>query len=287
MLIRRSPPKACRYLHDVSKLRSVRMALVHRAVASDPLATPPERPAEVYSDEELERWAMRRLSVDKGWLSIRNTPVRSRRIDLSSEDTEPGVAILIEGGRWLLTTFRGGIVKSTDLDHPASPSTILISSQEEYSTHPTPLITTAICQDHSTLTFYLALLHWGFDGYVLPIYQSYFHANLKMLARRSRDVLVQSRQLCVWRVALAADGSKLLAQHLNSFSMDELGYTKAVSFTTELFARTTINPATLEVYVEVFDWRLSSSDTHYKATFQLPYMGPGSFVCVVADLDDL
>lgn len=132
------------------------MSLVDRAIASDPYSTPLERPIESYPIEELERWAMQRLSVDKGWLLDDMEPTRSRKVKLPGQIE---ASCLLEGGRWLLTVLKGGKVMATDLNHPDVPQHLLIEPQEELDIWATTNLLFSIDRHATTLTFDLALLH--------------------------------------------------------------------------------------------------------------------------------
>lgn len=151
--------ETCKLLHDVSKLWSVRLSLVERAIASDPHSTPLERPSNCYSGKELERWAMQRLSVEKGWLLDKTDPIRTRTVKFLTKEVE--MTCLIEGGRWLLTVLKGGIVMAADLDHPDVPQHLLIEPREELDTRSISNMLSSIVKHEATMTFDLALLHRG------------------------------------------------------------------------------------------------------------------------------
>lgn len=149
--------ETCKLLHEISKLWSVRLNLVERAIASDPHSTPLDRQIKCYSGEELERWAMQRLSVEKGWLLDKGDPIRTRTVEFTTDDVE--ATCLIEGGRWLLTVLKGGKVMATDLDHPDCPQQLLFEPREELDIWPTVDMVFSMVKHEATMTFDLALLH--------------------------------------------------------------------------------------------------------------------------------
>ena len=151
--------QTCKLLNDVSKLRSVRIGLVERAIQSNPRATPLERPIQCYSAAELEEWAMRRLSVDKQWRSDSCEPVRTRQLKFSPSGIR--VTCLVEGGRWLMAVFEDGTVRAADLDHSDMPEQLVISPRDELDTWPINGLLSDNVQVAGNLTFNLAVLHSG------------------------------------------------------------------------------------------------------------------------------
>lgn len=156
--------KACKILQDVTKLRSVREGLVHQAIACDPYSTPPERPIMCYSSDELECWAMRRLSVHKGWLSRNPEPARTRLLPF--ERAVEG-RLFVKGGRWLLSACKGGEIAATDLDDNDTPRHIFITPQEdfEWSTH--MMFHSNYSPNSKPLEFDLAILQRSFRTFSL------------------------------------------------------------------------------------------------------------------------
>lgn len=133
----------------------MQVSLVERAIASDPYSTPPDRPISCFSPEELEQWAMRRLSLKKGWLldhTEGQTRDRTVRFSPSAE-----VTCLIPGGRWLVSALEGGKVVATDLDRPEAPHQVLLEPHDKFDTWPATDLLFDIDRQESTLTFNLAL----------------------------------------------------------------------------------------------------------------------------------
>ena len=133
-----------------------------RAIDSNPRATPLERPIESYSDDKLERWAMRRLSVDEFWKSDCRSTVRTRSFNLPHWYLGVG---LIDGGRWMLIMHEGGDIRAVDLDHPNMPCRNLISLEAEIKTWPIVSFLTDTCPDGLTLTFSVAVLRRAHSQY--------------------------------------------------------------------------------------------------------------------------
>lgn len=151
-------PQTCKLWHDVSKLRSVSVGLVERAIQSNPRAIPLERPIQCYPAEELEEWAMRRLSVDSQWRSDqRLEPVCKRELKFPSIGIR--TACLVEGGRWLMAVFENGTVRAADLDHPDMPQQVVISPRDEFDIWPINGLFSDNVQAAGNLTFNLAVLH--------------------------------------------------------------------------------------------------------------------------------
>lgn len=99
---------------------------------------------------------MRRLSVDKGWLSEDLEPARSRTLPF-----QYGVECraLVLGGRWLLNALKGGDIIVTDLDQDGSPQHTLISPQDDFERGSFQRMFHSNYNHEKSLEFNLALLH--------------------------------------------------------------------------------------------------------------------------------
>lgn len=111
-----------------------------------------------YSADELEHWAMRRLTVDEQWRSDqRLEPACKREFTFSVRGMKH--TCLIEGGRWLMALFKGGIVRAVDLDHPNMPEQIVISPHDEFDAWPVAAILSDNVQTGGNLKFNVAMLY--------------------------------------------------------------------------------------------------------------------------------
>lgn len=77
----------------------------------------------------------------------------------------------------------------------------------------------------------------------------------------------------MWQVSLGDDGRSLDASMGNAFWTNEKTMTHSLDLSGDLFARLTDDNVNRYMFLEVFDWRLSTSDLHFKAVFrlQIPY----------------
>ncbi|KAF7974923.1 hypothetical protein HWV62_10957 [Athelia sp. TMB] len=249
----------CKILQDVTKLRSVRLSLVHQALSCDPYSTLPGRPIESYSSDELESWAIQRLSADKDWCAS-DDPAPSRTKMVIYEYQIQAMALL-PGGRWLLTALKGGHVVAADLDHPDAPQHNLISPQEE--------------SERRTI---LGMLHCNYPR------ERPSSFTLALLHGLREDVAEEfpCRQMRVWQVTLTKDGTHLSASPINSFwtngTYESLALHKEV-ISGDLYARAASYWSPDETLVDVFDWRRSSCDLHHKAMLRLPSPRPAD-LCI-------
>ncbi|KZP21909.1 hypothetical protein FIBSPDRAFT_860048 [Athelia psychrophila] len=235
----------CKLLCDVSKLRSVRVSLVDRAIASDPYGTPLERPIGRYSGEDVEQ----------GWVSSRRDDICARKVLLGATWTKPlDATCLITGGRWLLGVIRGGIITAMDLDDPNASHQVLVEPQDEFDMSPALSLCFSIIDGATTLTFDLAIMHYR--PYAL---EDYPHS-----------------RLCVWRVVLSDDGTNLIAHHVKSIWTKHVVAIKerSFSFSGNRFARRLTIPNIDVSSLEVFDWRQSTSYLHHTVTFRLQPPAP-------------
>ena len=99
---------------------------------------------------------MRRLSVDKGWLSENLEPARSRT--LAPERTVE-FRVFVHGGRWLLSALTGGEIVVTDLDDNDAPLHTLISPREDFEQGSFQKMFHSNYSQERSLEFDLALLH--------------------------------------------------------------------------------------------------------------------------------
>lgn len=77
----------------------------------------------------------------------------------------------------------------------------------------------------------------------------------------------------MWEIGLGDDGQALVASLSNIFWTNEKTMTHSLDFSGDLFARLTDDNLNKFMFVEIFNWRLSTSDLHVKAVFrlQIPY----------------
>lgn len=254
------------------------MSLVDRAAASDPYGTRLERPIERYSGDELERWALRRLSVQRGWISDQRDTIYPREICFKTSMTKPiSVRCLITGGRWLLAVLHGGIVMAADLENPNASQQTLIQPQDEFDKSVTLALLFSTVDGEPTLTFDLVLLHGAPFGELHRLYNASYI--LKATFVGPRDC---AERLSVWRIVLSDDGTNLSACQINSFWTKNFPNfaPQSFAFSGNYFARVIIDDTPRVSSLEIIDWRLSTSDLHLKATFCLQLQWPvRSFIC--------
>ncbi|KAF7972721.1 hypothetical protein HWV62_17180 [Athelia sp. TMB] len=234
--------KTCKALHHISKTRGVRVQLVKRAQAYDPYHTPLDRAIERYTADELEDWAMRRLTqFDKWPPNCSQMPSRQRSFYPNRRAQH---SILLPGGRWLVSTLSFGGLVVTDLDAPEASHQSIWEPQEDDDKWPAMSLVYHIDEEAPELTFDLALDRCD------P-------------ASDLNDVKVY-----FWRVSLSEDGTKFTARMVNSFWTNGEYLTVDASLTKKYFAR--INGGSRGHHcVELFHWRETTSDMYYKSSLHV------------------
>ncbi|KZP19558.1 hypothetical protein FIBSPDRAFT_955434 [Athelia psychrophila] len=233
----------CKTLHDISKVRDVRVHLAKRAQACDPYHTHMDRAIEHYTADELEDWAMRRLTLVDQWPPT--CPQESFR--QRSTYLAPGVelTVLLPGGRWLVSSLKEGGLVVTDLDSPEMRHQNIWELQENVNEWSASSLVYCVDEEATNLTFDLAL-----DRSV-----------------PASDANFRRVKLYFWRVSLSEDGINFTAQLLNSFwvnGSDSAGVTP----TADYFAQISIGGRGSQG-VEIFQWRMAASDAYYTSSFRI------------------
>ncbi|KZP21359.1 hypothetical protein FIBSPDRAFT_931761 [Athelia psychrophila] len=246
----------CKTLHDISKIRSVRVHLIKRAQACDPHHTPMDRAIEHYTGDELEDWAMRRLALVDQWpptCAQQSFKQRSAFLTYGAEQT-----ILLPGGRWLVSSLEEGGLVVTDLDSPEMRHQSIWEPKEDVDMWPAFGMVYCVDKAATTLTFDLAVHRSDSD------------------VSSGHGIRVK---LYFWRVHLSEDGMNFTAQLLNSFWTSAEYPAASVTLTKEYFARIGGGRGGFQC-VEIFHWRKITSDTYSKASLYVVSPSQPLWSCV-------
>ncbi|KAF7986087.1 hypothetical protein HWV62_41497 [Athelia sp. TMB] len=245
----------CKTFHQLSKSRNIRVQLVKRAQACDPHHTPLDRAIERYTADKLEDWAMRRLTqTENGLPNFKRESVGQRNfyLDLGVEHS-----VLLPGGRWLVSSLKLGGLVVTDLDSSEVHHQTIWESREDVDEWPAISLVYSVDEEATNLTFDLALDRWD----------------------PSSEISDRLVKLYFWRVSLSEDGTTFIAQFLNSFWTSGQYLGVSTTLKEDYFARIARSRRGHHC-VEIFHWRKSTSDMHYKSSFRAKSASASLWTCV-------
>ncbi|KAF7972715.1 hypothetical protein HWV62_17168 [Athelia sp. TMB] len=237
----------CKALHHISKTRGVRVQLVKRAQACDPYHTPLDRAIERYTADELEDWAMRRLTQFEKWPP--NCSQMSPRQRSFYPNRKAEHSILLPGGRWLVSTLAFGGLVVTDLDAPEPSHQSIWEPREDDDKWPAMSLVYHIDEEAPELTFNL------------------------VLDRCDPASDLDDVKVYFWRVSLSEDGTKFTAQMVNSFWTSGEYLWVDAALTNEYFVHISGGGGGHHC-VELFHWRETTSDTYYKSSLRVKSTSP-------------
>ncbi|KAG6834946.1 hypothetical protein H0H93_006184 [Arthromyces matolae] len=231
--------QTCKYLCKLTKSRTVWLNYYRAYLAEQSFRVGVESPLASYSSSELEAWVLKRKSVDLNWETTTHA-LHERRFAL--EDRRNNY-ILIPGGRWLLVCTNDNSVLCFDLDDPGMKRSVLTPPNCDAC----GFNSIAVDVDKTSPTLKFVMVSY-YDVCVLP----HEAENLDIL---------------FWVVELQGHGSTayLKANFLHSFQATEIDTTtRSASLCGHLFARV-LQTQRFQYYIEVFDWKLSTSSVHQRA----------------------
>jgi hypothetical protein len=237
--------QTCKRLHEISTARPLWASLFNRL--SVELMAPPilESPIDTYTGAELERTVLAYISSDLRWAS---SHPRVQSIPITINDSKE-FSVLVEGGRWLLLTSSrmvAGRVCAYDLEK-SLPEPLCIIDIEEADPEQLWLMAADVDHNEAQLTFNLCLVPYS--------------------TARESSLQYPPGGIHIYRVSLQGQGcdATLMARKLKTLQNGFRAYTSASTLRGHYLARS------LGFYdrdyrcIEVCNWFLSDSSTHWKS----------------------
>ncbi|KAF8166241.1 hypothetical protein BJ912DRAFT_1002793, partial [Pholiota molesta] len=241
--------QTCKRLSEISTARPLWVFLFNRL--SVELMAPPilESPIDAYTGAELERAVLRCISSDIRWTS---SHPRVRSIPITIDDLKE-FTVLVEGGRWLLLTSSrmvAGRVYAYDLDKPF-PEPVCIIDIGEADPEQHWFMAADVDHNEAQLTFNLCLVPYS-------------------TARKS-SLQYPPGSIHVYRISLQGHGADatLMARKLKSLQNGFRAYTLTFTLRGHYLARSVGFYDRVYQCVEVCNWFLSDSSTHWKSYIEL------------------